>query len=607
MNDYLQAKITQLPTRPGIYRMLAADGKILYVGKAKNLKNRVLSYFRKNLQTVKTAALMEKVVDFDFTVTDTENQALLLESNLIKKHRPRYNVLLRDDKAYPYLFLSTDHPFPRLDYIRGKKREKGKYFGPYPNAGAVRNNLALVQKLFKLRQCRDVFFSHRTRPCLQYQINRCTAPCVGKVTQADYQQQVKDAVAFLDGKSQAVIEAMQLRMEQASSELNYEVAAQCRDLLIRLRQLARQQAVTGENGNVDVFGFAEASGFAAITVVIIRGGQLIGHQTYFPNFPVGADVDEVLTAFLPQYYLNPERAGQSIDRVVLSHHISDKEWLQNALSELMQKKIVITERNTSVTREWQSIAVSNAQEAVKRKSSEKATCLIQFEALQQALSLPIYPKRIECFDISHTSGNATKASCVVFGVDGAMRRLYRQFDIKNITPGDDYAAMKQVLTRRYKKLKTNDAALPDLIIVDGGKGQLKQAEAVLEELQISGVTLMGVAKGPARKAGLETLFVVGQKEEKRLPPEHPALHLIQTIRDEAHRFAITAHRKKRTKQGLQSKLSLIPGVGKVRRQQLLSHFGGFDELKQASQMEIAKVKGVSKSLAQRIYTVLHEE
>ena len=606
MTDQLKAKLKDLPTKPGIYRMYDADGKILYVGKAKHLKKRLSSYFRSQLDSVKTTALMAKVVNFDYTITDSENQALLLESNLIKKHRPRYNVLLRDDKAYPYLFLSTKHPFPRLDYSRGKKKEKGRYFGPYPNAGAVRENLALIQKLFKLRQCRDVFFRHRTRPCLQYQIDRCTAPCVGKVSKEDYKSQVNDAIAFLEGKNTAIVDAITERMEVASEAMKYEVAAQQRDLLIKLRQLTRQQSVTGGEGNVDVFGVAGQGGVIAVTVVVIRGGQLIGHQTYFPNLPAETTLQEALTAFLPQYYLNPEREKQLIDKVVLSHAIDDRVWLQGALSELMQKKIQISERKTVVNREWLSIALSNAQEAVQRKQSEMNTHLLQLEALQTALDLPIFPRRIECFDISHTSGKATKASCVVFDVDGLNRRAYRQFDIKDITEGDDYAAMKQVLTRRYTRLKSNESALPDLIIVDGGKGQLKQAEEVLEELQVSGVILMGVAKGPARKAGLETLLLAGHDKAIRLPPEHQALHLIQIIRDEAHRFAITAHRKKRTKQGLQSKLTLIPGVGNKRRQQLLTYFGGFLELKNASQAEIAKVPGISENMAAKIYSVLHE-
>lgn len=607
MSDHLKDLLTNLPTKPGVYRMRDANGKILYVGKARDLKKRVSSYFRNNIEDKKTRVLMSKVVDIDVTITGNENEALLLESNLIKALRPRYNVLLRDDKAYPYLYLSTAHAFPRLDYCRGKKREKGRYFGPYPNAGAVRDNLALIQKLFKLRQCRDAFFRHRTRPCLQYQINRCTAPCVGKVDRPSYKAQVDNAIAFLEGKNESVITAVQKDMDNAAKRLDFEAAAQYRDLLIKLRHLTRQQAVTGEKGDVDVFGAAEDAGVLAITVVAIRGGQLIGHQTYFPNLPPDTNLSDSLNAFIPQYYLNPVREKQKIDRIVLSHPVADRLWLQEALSELMNTKIHISDRKTAGVREWQSIAISNAEDAAKRKRSEKATCLLQLEALQSALALPIFPKRIECFDISHTSGTSTKASCVVFGVDGPMRRAYRQYDIQDITPGDDYAAMNQVLTRRYTRLKSDESTLPDLIIVDGGKGQLKQAEKVLEELQVSGVILMGVAKGPARKAGLETLIVSGRNQEDRLPPDHPALHLIQVIRDEAHRFAITAHRKKRNKVGLQSKLSLIDGVGKKRREQLLTHFGGFQELKKASASEIARVQGISDALAKRIYQSLHEE
>lgn len=606
MSLSLKEKVAQLPSKPGVYRMRDDKNRILYVGKAKDLKKRVSSYFRSHLQDKKTAALMERVVDFDVTITSNENQALLLESNLIKELRPRYNVLLRDDKAYPYLFLSTNHDFPRLDFCRGKKREKGRYFGPYPNIGAVRDNLALIQKLFKLRQCRDAFFRHRTRPCLQYQINRCTAPCVGKVTKAQYHEQVLDAIAFLEGKNDKVIELITRRMNNASESQDYEAAANARDLLIRLRHLQRQQTITDGQGNIDIFGAAEKMGVIAIAVVAIRGGQLLGHQTYFPNLPEGTSTQEALSAFIPQYYLAPEHVELVLDRIVVTEPLADRQWLENALSECMKKSVQVTDRKTKKTSQWQVIAISNATESLERKLAEKTLYRSQLEALQQVVALPSLPKRIECFDISHTSGVATKASCVVFGLEGAMRKSYRQFDIKDVTPGDDYAAMLQVITRRYLRLKKTDAPLPDLIIIDGGKGQLKQAEKAMEALQISGVTLLGVAKGPARKAGLETLIISGGNQSLNLASSHKALHLIAQIRDEAHRFAITAHRKKRTKQGIQSKLLLIPGVGKNRRQLLLQHFGGYAELKKASLSEIAQVKGISVALAQLIYNALHE-
>lgn len=607
MNNPCYEKSKQLPAKPGVYRFLDAHHKIIYVGKAKDLKKRVSNYFRSSLTDRKTIALMEKAVDFEITVTENENQALLLESNLIKEFRPKYNVLLRDDKSYPYLFLSTEQDFPRLDYYRGTKREKGRYFGPYPNAGSVRDNLAFIQKLFKLRQCRDTFFNHRSRPCLQYQINRCTAPCVDFISREKYQEQVQEAIDFLEGKNQSVIDSVMHRMRLASDNMAYEEAGECRDLLIRLRKLQAEQHVISEHGNIDIFGIAEKMGQVAVAVVSIRQGQMIGHKTYLPNLPPDTTVEEALCAFIPQYYCNPVRSSQKIDRIVASHAIADRVWIQEALQELLQTKIHITDRRVEVYREWQSIAVTNAEEELKRHQTEKETILNKLLLLQKTLHFPMMPERIECFDISHTAGEATKASCVVFGATGALRKEYRQYSIENITPGDDYAAMHQVLTRRYTHLKTKGLPLPDLIIVDGGQGQLKQAIDVLESLQISGVTLMGIAKGVERKKGCERIFIAGQAAEMTLSPDDPVLHLLQFIQDEAHRFAITAHRKKRAKNRLQSRLDIITGVGKKRKIDLLNHFGGLQELKKASIAEIAKVKGISAVLAKQIYSVLHGE
>ncbi len=483
----LKEKLILLPNKPGIYQMLDSVGKILYVGKAKNLKKRVSSYFRKNIIDKKTAALMEKVCDIETIVTENENQALLLEANLIKQHHPRYNIIFRDDKAYPYLFLSQ-HKFPRLDYARNKKHEKGRYFGPYPNTGSVRNTLALIQKLFKLRQCSDIFFKSRSRPCLQYQINRCTAPCVKYVNEKDYNTQVQDAVLFLKNKKSTILKEIKSRMQKASLQLEFEKAAHYRDLLEKLQQLQDQA---------------------------------------FDAFDVAEQIEAI------------------------------------AHKQLMEK----------------------------------------FEALKIILDLQEIPSQIECFDISHTNGTNTKASCVVFGVEGAIKKLYRQFDINNITPGDDYAAMKQVLTRRYSKNKL----LPDLIIVDGGKGQLKQAEMVLKELNINHITLLGVAKGEGRKPGLEKLYLSSRKSPIALKSDHLALHLIQTIRDEAHRFAITAHRKKRGKMQIKSSLENIAGIGKKRRLELLRHFNGLQALQKASVNEISQVPGISDNLAKKIYLHIHKD
>lgn len=602
----IQNKLQQLPTKPGVYRFLDANKKILYVGKARDLKKRVANYFRKNLTDRKTSALMENVADLEITITDNENQALLLECNLIKAHRPKYNILMRDDKSYPYLFLSTQHDFPRLDYFRGTKKENGKYFGPYPNAGSVRENLAFIQKLFKLRQCSDVFFSHRSRPCLQYQINRCTAPCVNYVSKENYQRQVQDAIYFLEGKNTDVMQSVEKQMDLASDNQDYENAAHWRDVLIRLRKLQAQQHVTGGKGDIDIFGVAENQGATAVAVVYIRHGQLIGHKTFFPNTPPESTVEETLSSFIPQYYFSPVRESEKIDRIVLSHAISDRTWIQSALREKLNSKVEISDRKVAAYREWISIAVTNAEAELARHQSEKNNIILKLTLLQKKLNLPNIPERIECFDISHTMGQSTKASCVVFGVDGAIKKSYRQFNIENITPGDDYAAMEQTLTRRYVKLKVNNKSLPDLIIVDGGKGQLKMAATVLESLQISGVMLMGIAKGEGRKPGLEKILIWGRDAEMSLSSDDPVLHLLQFIRDEAHRFAITAHRKARGKKQLQSKLDLITGVGKKRKMDLLKHFGGMQELKNASRDEISKVKGISRALAKYIYNALHE-
>lgn len=600
----MHIKLQTLPNKPGVYRFLNADKKIIYVGKAKDLKKRVSQYFQKNITDKKTAALMMQATDFEITITENENQALLLEANLIKAYYPKYNVLLRDDKSYPYLFLSEQN-FPRLDFHRGAKKEKGRYFGPYPSAGAVRDNLAFLQKLFKLRQCSDVFFSHRSRPCLQYQINRCTAPCVHFVSEKEYQEQVKNTIDFLEGKNKEVIDTIEKKMINASENLEYEHAAQYRDLLIRLRKLQSEQFITGGNNNCDIFGVAENRGEMAVAVIAIRHGQMLGHKTFFLQLPSDITIHEALNEFIPQYYFNPIRQSDKIDHIVLSHTIADRLWIQKALQDLLHFKVKISDQKAKAFREWQSIAISNAIEELKRHQAEKNNIILKLSSLQTALNLSVMPAHIECFDISHTQGEATKASCVVFGAEGAVKKSYRQFNIDNITPGDDYAAMTQAVTRRYTQLKKQNKIFPDIIIIDGGKGQLKIAAAVLESLKINNVLLLGVAKGVTRKAGVEKLWVWGRDAEIKLPIDDPARHLIQFIRDEAHRFAITAHRKKRGKNKLQSVLDTIVGVGQKRKKALLIHFGGLQELKKASTAEIAAVKGISQAVAKHIYDVLH--
>lgn len=593
-----KAFLDSVSTRPGVYRMFNAKGQILYVGKARNLKHRLQSYFRKKLDSAKTASLMSQVENIEVTITSNENEALLLESNIIKEHRPRYNVLMRDDKSYPYLFLSTEDIFPRLDYHRGAKRKKGRYFGPYPNAGSVRENLALIQKLFQLRQCKDSFFSHRSRPCLQYQIKRCTAPCVGYVSPADYQEQVDHAVLFLEGKDSEVIEHLVEKMDRSSQSKDYELAAVYRDQIQQLRRLQAQQSMTGGAGNSDVISVAAAENHVAIAIVFMRGGRVIGHKVYYPKVPKDTDLETVLMEFLPQYYLSPLRGDASIDEIILDVKLNEKAWLEDALG------FKITDMKKSAYRQRLLMAKTNAHYGLAQRLAEKNSVALKLAALQKVLSLPNPIQRIECFDVSHTQGDSTVASCVVYGPEGAVNKEYRRFNIKDVTEGDDYAAMRQALKRRYTRIKEGDGVLPDLVIIDGGRGQLKQAELVFEELQITGVELISIAKGVARKPGLEKVFCSGKSSPIDLEKSDIALHLLQFIRDESHRFAINAHREKRAKTSTQSPLEFVEGVGAKRRRDMLRYFGGLQALRKASVEEIAKVPGISLALAQRVYDAL---
>lgn len=585
--------------------MSNAQGKIIYVGKARNLKQRLASYFRKNLDSRKTEALMSQVDNIEITITSNENEALLLESNLIKQHHPRYNVLLRDDKSYPYLLLSVEDDFPRLDFHRGTKRKKGRYFGPYPNAGSVRENLAVIQKLFKLRQCKDSFFKNRSRACLQHQIQRCTAPCVNRVTKKDYREQVNHAILFLEGKNSEIIAHLREKMDTASQQQDYEQAAYYRDQVRRLRKLQVQQTITGDEGNIDVIAIAEKMGQLAIGIVFVRGGRVIGHKVFYPKIPKDTDIQTLLLEFIPQYYLSPARGNEPVDQVILNDKLPEKLWIQSALQEKLGKGFIITDRKKAQHRQWLSIAKTNAEYGLAQHIVQKNTVTLKLDALQKILNLPNPMQRIECFDVSHTQGEAMIASCVVYGDDGPQNKEYRRFNIKDVTPGDDYAALKQAILRRYTRLKERGGQLPDLLIIDGGKGQLRQAYEALEEIQVSGVELMAVAKGPTRKPGLETLLLHGKETPIHLETNDIALHLIQFIRDEAHRFAITAHRTKRDKARTQSPLEFVEGVGVKRRRDILRHFGGLQELRKASVDEIAKAPGISVILAERIYDVLH--
>ncbi len=605
MSDQLRTRLKHLSTRPGVYEMLNTEKEIIYVGKAKNLKKRVSSYFRKNIPDRKTRALMLHVSDFNTVITANENEALLLEAQLIKEHRPRYNVLLRDDKSYPYLYLSEKSTFPRLKFYRGALSKKGRYFGPYPNARAVHETLNLIQKLFKIRQCSNTFFKHRTRPCLQYQIGRCSAPCVDYVTESDYAEQVHHAVLFLSGKEDEVINALKARMTTCAQEKDYEGAAAYRDQIQRLRGLQEKNSYTKKPEDVDIISCAESVGKIALSVVSIRRGRLIGSQSFFPQQPNDTSLSETFSSFLPQYYLNPARSCQLPEKIILPQSLPDKEWIAKALQSVSPKKIKLIDHPHKRYQPWLVMAKTNAEHILSQRIKTQEGVYDGLRALQEFLGLLEPITRIECFDISHTQGEATTASCVVCEATGIAPQQYRRFSIKNITPGDDYAAMHQALFRRYSKRKENDKKLPDVIFIDGGKGQLKEAVAVLESLQLNHIALLGIAKGVSRKAGLERLFFA-DRPPARLDTDSSLLHFIQSIRDEAHRFAITGHRRARDKRRLTSPLEGIPGIGATRRQRLLQHFAGLQGIKNASESELSRVSGISPALARRIYQYLHD-
>lgn len=605
MTDLFDAKafLKTLTPRPGVYQMHNAEGEVLYVGKAGNLKKRVSSYFSRSAQTAKTRSLVSQIKSVQVTVTRSETEALLLENNLIKNLKPRYNILLRDDKSYPYIYLSGHPDFPRLGFHRGAQRGKGQYFGPYPSAGAVRECLNLLQKVFPVRQCEDSFFSNRSRPCLQYQIKRCTAPCVGLVDRETYQEDVRHAVMFLGGKSSQVVDEWVLRMETAAAALNFERAAHYRDQIGKLRRVQEKQYVSGETGDIDVVAVAAKSGVGCVQVFYVRGGLLLGNKPFFPIHTQDESETEILAAFLPQYYLGKDVPAE----ILVNQPLSEIDLLEQALAAQAGRRVTITSRVKGERARWLEMALTNAQESLAGKLASKAGMRSRMVALQEALGLKQPPCRMECFDISHSMGEATVASCVVFNEEGALKSDYRRFNIDNITPGDDYAAMHQALLRRYTRLKEGEGKLPDILFIDGGKGQLSEAVKVLEALQLSGVTLVGIAKGPDRKPGLETLFLSGSNSAIILPKDSAALLLIQQIRDEAHRFAISGHRQRRDKTRSGSQLEKIPGLGPKRRRSLLSQFGGMSEVARAGVEDLASVEGISRQLAQRIYDNFHTD
>ncbi len=594
-----------LPEDPGVYRMFNARDEIIYVGKARNLKKRVSSYFTRADGSPKTRALVAHIDHIEVISTHTETEALILENNLIKQHKPRYNVLLRDDKSYPYIFLSDQHEYPRLSLQRGARKQKGRYFGPYPNAGAVRETLNLLQKLFQIRQCEDSFFSNRSRPCLQYQIKRCSAPCTQQVSASAYAEDVRHAVMFLNGKNHQVIDELVAKMALAAEQLAYETAAQYRDQIAALRVIQEKQYISGDKGNIDVISAVTQNGVGCVEVFYIRDGHNLGNKTFFPRHTHDATAEEILAAFLPQFYLGKEGDSEIPSQVIVNHKLDDVEVLKAVLSEAAGRQVAVSSNVRAERSRWLAMASANAEQNLLRYINTRSNIMQRFIALQEALQLDSLPQRMECFDISHTSGEQTVASCVVFNTEGALKSDYRRFNIEGITGGDDYAAMNQALMRRYTRLKEGEGRLPDILFIDGGKGQVREAEQVLEELQINGVNLVGVAKGRARKAGEETLYLAETGMEVKLPADSAALHLIQQIRDEAHRFAITGHRARRAKVQKTSTLEEVPGIGAKRRRQLLQQFGGLQGVARAGIEDLASIKGISGELAQRIYDIFH--
>ncbi|WP_026374946.1 excinuclease ABC subunit UvrC [Aestuariibacter salexigens] len=598
-----QAFLRNLTSQPGVYRMYNVAGEVIYVGKAKNLKKRVSSYFRKQVDSVKTHSLVNQIASIDITVVNSETEAFLLENNYIKKYKPRYNVVLRDDKSYPFIYLSAHH-HPRLSFHRGSRKKPGEYFGPYPSAWSVRESLRSMQKIFPVRQCEDAYYRARSRPCLQYQMKRCSAPCVeGHVTDDEYQTQVNLARLFLKGKNSEVIATLVDKMEQASAALNFELAARYRDQISALRKIQEQQTISSSEQEMDVLGFAMEPGIAAVQALFVRDNSLLGNKSYFPKVPADSAPEDVFQAFLTQFYLaGNKRIPKTI---VLPVTLPDEEVVQDLLSQQAGRQIRFLRGKRDEKRRYLQLANNNAQNALDAHRNQQRSIFARFMVLDSALETEQPIKRMECFDISHTSGQQTVASCVVFNREGPLKSDYRKYNIEGITPGDDYAAMAQALKRRYKST-TEAEKMPDLLLIDGGKGQLAQAEKFFEAWKGNNVPmLIGVAKGTSRKPGLETLILSGSYETIPVASDSPALHLIQHIRDEAHRFAITGHRNRRQKAKTTSPLEGLPGIGPKKRQTLLKYMGGLHGVKRASKEELSKVPGISAEMAEMIYDQLH--
>jgi excinuclease ABC subunit C len=600
------AFLKSLTPKPGIYQMINEAGEIIYVGKAKNLKKRVSSYFQKQDHTPKTKVMVSLICAIQIVITQSENEALILENQFIKKYRPRYNVVFRDDKTYPSIYLS-DEAFPRLSIHRGRQTKKGDYFGPFTGSTAARYSIALMQKLFLIRQCENSVFNHRSRPCLQYQIKRCSGSCVGKISQQDYQKDVQLVRLFYQGKNETVLQTLTERMQQASENLAFEEAAQIRDQIVQLRRVLEKQSVqsnVGENNaNIDIVVATIEQKIAAIFVLHIRNGQVQGSRNFFPKAPADTSLDELLESFISHFYsLSQNEVPQEI---ILNHPLESGKNLAELIASNRESKLRIAHKVKTNRAAWLSMAQRNLDEMVKAKLASKNHSQKRMQILMQELSLDKLPLRMECFDISHFQGENTVASCVVFEQGQAKKSDYRRFNINDVAAGDDYAAIEQAVRRRFKRLVKEEARLPDLLIIDGGKGQLNQAQKVLEELELDQVTLISVAKGSDRKVGMEQIFFPSEAIARRLDEDSLGLHLIQAIRDEAHRFAITGHRGKRDKQRKTSTLETIAGVGAKRRKAIIQHFGGLQEVKRAGVDDLKQIDGISAKLAQIIYDHLH--
>lgn len=601
--------IPNLPRRPGVYRMYgapAADapegrGELLYVGKARSLRDRVGNYFLASNVDPKVQALVGQIARIEVTLTSSETEALLLEYNLIKEHRPRYNIVLRDDKSFPYIYLPSGHEYPRLVFYRGPRNLPGRYFGPFPSAGAVKETLLSVQKIFRIRNCRDSFFENRSRPCLQHQIGRCSAPCVKLISREDYARDIGAAVKVLEGRNDEVNAELARAMEQAAESLQYERAASLRDQLAALKQVQSQQIVTAEGDrDIDVFGLVGEPGEFAISVMIIRGGRNLGSTCYFPKGSL-AEPNEALASFLMQYYASTPPPPE----ILVNLELDEADALVKALGERAGSSSRLWRPSRALPARWMAMTVDNATQALRMRRARKADIADMLGALGTLLGLEQAPRRLECFDISHTAGEGTVASCVVFGPEGPMKKEYRRFNITGVTPGDDYGALRQALKRRYERVRAGEVVAPDVLLIDGGLGQINQVHEELAQLGFADLELVGVAKGPDRRAGQERLFVYGSDAALAPGPDSPALRVIQRIRDEAHRFAITGHRKRRARRHNESVLETVPGLGPAKRRALLRHFGGMQGLLRAGLGDLEAVSGIGTTLARTLYDHLH--